>query len=549
MRSPSSAASTRCVRAITPNASLSPRLRHRPERRRVDEVVRGLSAPHLIRLMSQAHLPQERERLRQLVRCRRVERPGRRRSRQPVQRLLGRDARLHPFESRDAADDRDPSVLHVQAADVLALALDDQIPQEARRRPVGERAVPQVPQERRVVAGPADRGLELGLGIERTGDAAEVVDDRGQDAAGRAEVAPPRVHRVGPPLDGSPHRRVRRHGIALATRDAGLLEPSGHVLRELGQRCVDRLDRPLLRVVRERVVLIGGERLLPPRGAPEREPRPRRRGFAEPFDREREEPRGHRVDDERHDAADAHRLGARVDERKDDLGESSAGGDDLIARACTFDLAADRERRVAADVHQIRRRHDTDDRPVRTRHGEVVHAFGEHGHQRLADQRVLGQRLHGERRDLLHGRLRAPMRREHARTEVVVGHDAPPLVSRDEEARDVLRRHALGGGRHGHPLHPRRPGPGGPTLRRDGTAAPAAPSTRARRPAAHASCPGRTTGPRTSPGSRRPRRHRSGSRACPRGRAPWTSGSPPPAGRTARTPRRRSGGRRACPRR
>ncbi len=227
--------------------------------------------------------------------------------------------------------------------------------------------------------------------------------------------------------------------------------PSGHVLRELGQRCVDRLDRPLLRVVRERVILIGGERLLPPRGAPEREPRPRRRGLAEPFDPEREQPRGHGVDDERHDAADAHRLGAGVDERQDDLGESPAGGDDLVARACAFDLAADRERRVAADVHQIRRRHDAVDRPVRARHREVMHAFGEHGQQRLADQGVLGQRLHGERRDLLDGRLRAPMRREHARTQVAVGHDAPPVAHRDQEARDVLRRHALGGGRHGHP--------------------------------------------------------------------------------------------------
>ena len=209
--------------------------------------------------------------------------------------------------------------------------------------------------------------------------------------------------------------------------------------------------------------------------------------------------------------------------------------------------AADRERRVAADVHQIGRRHDPGDRPVRARHREVVHPFGEHGQQRLADQGVLGQRLHGERRDLLDGSLRAPMRRQHARTQIAVGHDAPPVAHRDEEARDVLGRHALGGDRHGHPGIRRDRSSGGPTRRPGGTGAPAAPSPRARRPAARASCPGRTTVPRTCPGSRRRRRRRSGSRACPRAPGPSTSGSPPPATRTARTPRRRSRGRRAGP--
>ena len=55
---------------------------------------------------------------------------------------------------------------------------------------------------------------------------------------------------------------------------------------------------------------------------------------------------------------------------------------------------ADRERRIATDVHQVGVRDDAGDGSVRSRHGEVVHALGEHREQRLADQRVLGQRLH-----------------------------------------------------------------------------------------------------------------------------------------------------------
>ena len=163
------------------------------------------------------------------------------------------------------------------------------------------------------------------------------------------------------------------------------------------------------------------------------------------------------------------------------------------------------------------------------------------------DQRVLGQRLDGERRDLLDGCLRAPMRREHARPQVAVGHDAPPLAHRDEQTGDVFRCHPLGGGRHAHPGV--RGDRGAADQPADGAEREPRrrPSPRARRRAAPASCPRRTTAPRTCPGSRRRRRRRSGSRACPRAHVRSTSGSRRPATRTARTPRRRSGGRRACP--
>ena len=83
---------------------------------------------------------------------------------------------------------------------MLSLALDHQIPQEAGRRPVVEGSPSEVAQERRVVACLVDRRLELGLGIERPRHPAEVVDDRRQDAPGRAGIVHPRVERVDPPL-------------------------------------------------------------------------------------------------------------------------------------------------------------------------------------------------------------------------------------------------------------------------------------------------------------------------------------------------------------
>ncbi len=105
------------------------------------------------------------------------------------------------------------------------------------------------------------------------------------------------------------------HRIPVTTRDTGQLETGRDSLGELGEVGVELPSGPIAGVVRERVVLVGVKRLLEPRLAPEREPRPRYRRLAELVDGAREETPRQRVDRGTHDPAHLGGIGAAGDER------------------------------------------------------------------------------------------------------------------------------------------------------------------------------------------------------------------------------------------
>ena len=151
----------------------------------------------------------------------------------------------------------------------------DEAFEEPGRRLLFQDAAPEVPQERMVRPGRGDRGLERRLDVEGTGHPPEVERDRCEDAAVDARFVHPSSIRVLPALDGPAEPRRDRHRVALASRDPGRLETGRHALREGGEVGSSSSRRPALRVVGERVILVGVEGLLVAGLAPEREPGPR----------------------------------------------------------------------------------------------------------------------------------------------------------------------------------------------------------------------------------------------------------------------------------
>ena len=238
----------------------------------------------------------------------------------------------HGPHAGEVVHDRDAAVLDVEAPGVLALGLDDQVAQEPGRRAQVERPPGHLAHERRARTGAAHRGVEGRLGVERARHLPEVVADRRQH--GRLRVGA--VHPPDELLDELRERpaqlRMHGHRVADAPGDAGRLEPRGDALGERGEVGVG-IGRARHRLVDERVVLVGVQRLLVARGAAEREPRPRARRVAEIVDREREQLLGHRVDDERADPAHVDRVGVRAHHRRDEVRQVPAGLGDRARRS------------------------------------------------------------------------------------------------------------------------------------------------------------------------------------------------------------------------
>ena len=134
---PSSLASTRCARAITPNASFRPRRVNGPERRRIDEVVRRLARAAPVRPDAGAGPPTGSGTPPTAPSRRRCRAGPARRARQPPGGRAFPSAwhrRAIAHRGARCCHDRDPAVLDVEPSDVLALA-----PRTTRSRtkPVG----------------------------------------------------------------------------------------------------------------------------------------------------------------------------------------------------------------------------------------------------------------------------------------------------------------------------------------------------------------------------------------------------------------------------
>jgi hypothetical protein len=108
---------------------------------------------------------------------------------------------------------------------------------------------------------------------------------------------------------------VHRHRVALAARDPGALEPVGDGLGHRGEVRVARREvGARRRLERDRVILIGAERLLVASPAAQHEPGERRGRLPERRDGKCDQALGRCVEHERDDAPDGDRIGVGMDQ-------------------------------------------------------------------------------------------------------------------------------------------------------------------------------------------------------------------------------------------
>ena len=344
---------------------------------------------------------------------------------------------------RDVAHDDDPAVLEVDRPGVLAAVLDDDAAHEPDRRPEVERAPSEVLQEQRSPNGHRHRFVEGDVCLEVARDATEVEDDRQLLARLGALFAHPEVEPLHPLVQRQAERVVRRHHVAPTPGDPGGLQTRGH---ELGKRRQRRIRRVSVAVERDGVILVGSDRLLLAGGAAQGEPCPRHRRLTVLRDPELEQPARGGVDRERDHVPDVDRVGARVDERGDHVGELRDRARDRLAIGRAFDRALQRERCVATDPHQVRVSDHADDPSAGVRDREVVEATLEHAEQDLADHRVGGHGLGSRRHHIADRGVAAPSFGDDPRSKIAIGEDADGAVGRgDQQARHAFARHALGG--------------------------------------------------------------------------------------------------------
>ena len=174
------------------------------------------------------------------------------------------------------------------------------------------------------------------------------------------------LQRLDPSVERAPHRSGGRPWRRPCS--AGCRPPPG--LRSRTPRARRTIRRPLVRGVEcERVILIGEQRLLLPSGAPEREPRPWEAGSPR---RSIPSVSSRVVMASTTSATMRPTSPAR---RWPPPGTERPAGDRALPRrpppaSGALDLAADRERRVASDIHQVGVGHDADDRAVRVDTGK-----------------------------------------------------------------------------------------------------------------------------------------------------------------------------------
>ena len=240
--------------------------------------------------------------------------------------------------------------------------------------------------------------------LEAAGDVTEVEGDRG----------PHEVRPIGL-LEASVE-----DSYPLALRHAPLGVTCEHV-RGVGAEattCETRVDvggdpfevRVDLRVasvsgVGQRVVLVGGERELAARGAPEREPSPRNRRGTMPVGGEVEEALGRGVALKREDPSDRDCVETRVEQGYERARKLRGHVHEDVFGLGPRQRAADPERTQGLEVHQIGGRDDAEDVLHLVQNGKVVHARVHHLDARL-DREAIRRRRHDRRaHDLAHRRV------------------------------------------------------------------------------------------------------------------------------------------------
>jgi hypothetical protein len=187
------------------------------------------------------------------------------------------------------------------------------------------------------------------------------------------------------------------------------------------------------------MVLIRRHRLLVASLAPEREPAPGARWFAQIADRELDQSPGHRVNRHSDHVADQNGIELGVDELSDGFAESPPLGRDAFVVGRAFDRRAQREGGRSFQPHEVRVRYDADDGASVAEHRKVVHTVLKHRQEGLFGGRSFG---HGDQRrthDVLDQDIGPATLRDDARPQVAIGDDAVRPAPDDQE-----RRHALG---------------------------------------------------------------------------------------------------------
>ena len=190
-----------------------------------DEVVGGLPAAHLGRLVAQPHVRDELEGVAQVVGPLVAEHaglPGRLEARLGVDRRAAHRQGVHPGQLDDGAD---AAALDVEGVLVVAGLLEHEAPEEAQRRLVGGRLLGQVGEEHLGGRGcrehvPLQRREERRVAVHR----AHVEEDaRAEDRVGHRLVQP-RRELLAPPGQGLAPPGVGGHDVAGAARVAALDE-------------------------------------------------------------------------------------------------------------------------------------------------------------------------------------------------------------------------------------------------------------------------------------------------------------------------------------
>jgi hypothetical protein len=199
----------------------------------------------------------------------------------------------------------------------------------------------------------------------------------------------------------------------------------------------------------QRVVLVGGERLLLAGDGPEDDPAVRRGWGPEVGSQlgfhEGDHATSYGVTQGGHDAADVLRGDVPVDQLAQHRGDAPGLLDRAGERRLPADVRGEVDRVGVLQPHQVGGRDQPDRRATLVDHGQVVDAAAHHLEQRLEGQRILPQGQRGSRHHLAHRPVRVQAGREHPVAQVPVGDDAgqAALVD-DEDARDASLGHHRG---------------------------------------------------------------------------------------------------------